>query len=1019
LSDIQTTDRADLLDRAILTSLADEAAQRQPPRATYRMQFNAGFTFRDATELVPYLADLGISHLYASPIFMANPGSTHGYDVTDYNRLNPELGTREEFDALVAGLHEHGLRLIVDFVPNHMGVAAGLNEWWQDVLENGQTSPYAAWFDIDWQPLKPELDNKVLLPFLGDQYGVVLENGELELRLETGAFTVWYYSFPLPIAPSTYGMILRAALPALGEALPPEELTLLEFESLLATFERLPGQTEQDPELIAERRRDQTVAKARLADLIERSPEVRSAVDDAIRIFTGTPGDARSFDPLDALLEAQSYRLAFWRVAAEEINYRRFFAINELAAVRQEEPDVFGAAHRLLLELIGNGSVDGVRIDHLDGLWDPERYLRDLQRAAFAARYRAEWNRDRPPEEVEAEWPGIEPALSAWWNEQWSGSNERDHLQPIYLVVEKILGHGETLPAGWATAGTVGYDFMTETTQLFVDSGNAIAFDRVYHRFTGLEASFADLAYEKKQLIMRNALASEVAVLARALDRLTEHQRRTRDFTLNNLRYAMREVIACFPIYRTYLTPDTAKASEGDRWAIETAVREAKRRNPDIEPSVFAFIRRALLLDAPPDQTEAERQDRIRFAMKFQQLTGPVMAKGIEDTVFYIFNRLTSLNEVGGEPAIFGMQPGEVHENYEARRNTWPDAMLSSSTHDTKRSEDVRARISALSEMSREWRAAINRWSRFNRKHRTRVEGSAAPTRNDEYLLYQTLLGAWPIGLEQPDDEFRERILAYLDKATREAQVQTSWTNPNEGYDAATATFIRAVLDPKTSREFLDDFAAMRTRVCRAGLFTALSQQILKLTAPGVPDIYQGAELWDFSLVDPDNRRPVDYPARVRMLKELAKRTPSARLASDLTAGAADGRIKLYLTARVLRFRAEHPGLFAHGAYLPLAAEGERANHAFAFARELGDQQIIVIAPRLIDSLLRGDLAAPVGSAAWGGTAIRLPDSVGGVRYRNLFTGEQISPGTDQEPATLALADALAEFPVALLVRNT
>jgi (1->4)-alpha-D-glucan 1-alpha-D-glucosylmutase len=1019
LSEIDQTALADPLDPAILTSVSDAAANRRPPRATYRMQFHADFTFRDATKLVPYLADLGISHLYASPIFTANPGSTHGYDVTDYNRLNPEVGTREELDALIAALHEQGMTLIVDFVPNHMGIAAGLNEWWQDVLENGQTSPYAAWFDIDWQPLKPELDNKVLLPFLGDQYGVVLENGDLELRLENGAFTVWYYSFPLPIAPPTYGMILRAALPALGGALPPEELTLLEFGSLLAAFERLPGQTEQDPELISERRRDQTVAKARLADLLDRSSELRAAVDDAIRIFNGTPGDARSFDPLDALLEAQSYRLAFWRVAAEEINYRRFFAINELAAIRQEESAVFAASHQLLLELIGNDSVDGVRIDHPDGLWDPERYLRDLQRAAFAARYRAEWTRGRSTDEVEANWPEIETALHAWWDSQWLSDEDRDRLMPIYLVIEKILGFGESLPADWATAGTVGYDFMTETTQLFVDSGNAIAFDHLYHRFTGVEAMFSDLAYEKKQLIMRIALASEVTVLARALDRLTEHQRRTRDFTLNNLRYAMREVIACFPIYRTYLTEDTTKASEGDRWAIETAVREAKRRNPDVEPSVFAFIRRALLLEEPTDQTEAERQDRVRFAMKFQQLTGPVMAKGIEDTVFYIFNRLTSLNEVGGEPAIFGMQPDEVHENYAARREHWPDAMLSSSTHDTKRSADVRARISALSEMPREWRAAINRWSRFNRKHRTRVEGAAAPSRNDEHLLYQTLLGAWPIGLDHPDDDFRDRILAYLDKATREAQVNTSWTNPNEGYDAATATFIRAVLDPKTSREFLDDFAAMRTRVCRSGLFTALSQQLLKLTAPGVPDIFQGTELWDLSLVDPDNRRPVDYPARVRLLKALDKRKPSTRLASDLTASAEDGRIKLYLTAQVLRFRAEHPDLFARGTYQPLRVEGERASHAFVFARERDGQQIIVIAPRLVDTLLRGESVAPVGSAVWGGTALPLPDSAGEVRYRNLFTGEQISTEPDQDLATLALADVLADFPVALLVRET
>ena len=1013
MSESESIDGAITLDQRILRTVTDAAASRQPPRATYRMQFHAGFTFRDATKLVPYLADLGISHLYASPIFRANPGSTHGYDVVDYNQLNPEVGSREDFDELVAALRERGLKLILDFVPNHMGVAAGLNTWWQDVLENGPSSPYAGWFDIDWQPLKPELDNKVLLPVLGDQFGVVLENGELELRLADGAFTVWYYNLPLPIAPPTYGMILRAAVPELGEALPPEELIALEFESLLAAFERLPGQTEQDPELISDRRRDQTVARAHLADLLERSPEIRSAVEGAVRIFNGTPGDTRSFDPLDALLEAQSYRLAFWRVAAEEINYRRFFAINELAAIRQEEPAVFAATHQLLLELIGTGSVDGVRIDHPDGLWDPAGYLRDLQRAAFAARYRAVWTRNQSPDKIDADWPGIEAALADWWDSAWSTAGDRAGLQPIYLVVEKILEHGETLPGDWAAAGTVGYDFMTETTQLFVDSANVALFDHLYQRFTGLETRFADLAYDKKQMIMRRALASEVAVLARALDRLTEHQRRTRDFTLNSLRDAMREVIACFPIYRTYLTGSVDRAAPGDRAAIESAIREARRRGQYIDPSVFAFIRSALLLEEPPDQTEAEREDRLRFAMKFQQLTGPVMAKGIEDTVFYIYNRLTSLNEVGGEPATFGLTRETIHQQYGARRTDWPDAMLSSSTHDTKRSEDVRARISSLSEMPRDWRAAINRWSRLNRKHRTRVEGAAAPTRNDEYLLYQTLLGAWPIGLDRPDGDFRDRILAYMDKATREAQVNTSWTNPNEAYDAAVADFIRAILDPKRSQEFLDDFSASRSRVCRAGIFTSLAQQLLKLTAPGVPDIYQGTELWDFSLVDPDNRRPVDYVVRSRLLRALGRRKPTPRLADDLTAGAEDGRIKLYLTARTLWCRADKPALFARGSYQPLEVNGDRAGNVFAFARELDGQQIVVIVPRLIDSLLRGGAEAPIGSAVWGNTTIRLPESGDEVRYRDLFAGGEISGQGE-----IAIADALAHFPVTLLVRT-
>jgi (1->4)-alpha-D-glucan 1-alpha-D-glucosylmutase len=606
----------------------------------------------------------------------------------------------------------------------------------------------------------------------------------------------------------------------------------------------------------------------------------------------------------------------------------------------------------------------------------------------------------------------VDAALAEWWDAEWSAGEERDRLQPIYLVIEKILAHGESLPADWATDGTVGYDFMTETTQLFVDTANAALFDHLYERFTGMATRFADLAYGMKQMIMRRALASEVAVLAGALDRLTEHERRTRDFTLNSLRDAMREVIACFPIYRTYLTGSAERATPGDRAAIEIAIREARRRSAYIDPSVFTFIRSALLLEEPPDQTEAERVDRIRFAMKFQQLTGPVMAKGIEDTVFYTYNRMTSLNEVGGDPAIFGQWPEAIHAHFAGRRVAWPDAMLSSSTHDTKRSEDVRARISALSELPRDWRAAINRWSRLNRKHRSRVEGAAAPTRNDEYLLYQTLLGAWPIGLDQPDDEFRDRILTYMDKAIREAQVNTSWTNPNEAYDAATTQFIRAILDPKQSREFLEDFAAMRSRVCRAGIFTSLAQQHLKLTAPGMPDIYQGTELWDFSLVDPDNRRPVDYAVRTRHLRALGRRKSTPRLVDDLTVAAEDGRIKLYLTTRVLAFRSEQADLFARGSYQPLDIAGERANNVFAFARELDGHQIVVIVPRLVDSLLRGGAEAPVGKAVWGNTAVNLPDSDGEVRYRDLFTGTEIAAQD-----SIGVADALAHFPVALLVR--
>jgi (1->4)-alpha-D-glucan 1-alpha-D-glucosylmutase len=977
------------------------------------MQFHAGFTFQDATKLVPYLADLGISHLYASPIFKANPGSTHGYDIVDYNQLNPEIGGREAFDILVETLHKHGLKLILDFVPNHMGVAGGLNAWWQDVLENGQTSSYAHFFDIDWDPLKPELGNKVLLPLLGDQYGVVLENGELQLRLEDGAFTVWYYALPLPVAPPTYGQILGEAMPAIESAFPPEEILLLEFQSIVATFDRLPPQDERDPELVAEREREQTVAKVRLAELLSRSPEIAAAVNDAIARINGTAGDGPSFDLLDRLLAAQSYRLAYWRVAAEEINYRRFFAINELAAIRQELPDVFAASHRLLFELIGNGSVDGVRIDHPDGLWDPAGYFRSLQRGAFLARYRARRATGKSEDEL-ADWDAIAPQIAAWWDREWAATRDRHRLLPIYLVVEKILSHGEPLPSDWAVDGTVGYEFAAATSGLFVDTGNAALFDKLYGRFTGNTTRFADLAYEKKKLIMRVALASEVQVLASALDRITEHQRRTRDFTLNNLRFALREVIACFPIYRTYVTEQTDEISGRDRQAIEQAIRDAKRRNPSSDWSVFDFIRELLLTKDPQGQSEEARQDRLRFAIKFQQLTGPVMAKGVEDTVFYIYNRLASLNEVGGEPALFGIAPAEVHGGNARRLEQWPHAMLTSSTHDTKRSEDVRARIHALSEMPREWRAAANRWSRLNRKHRSRVEGVGAPDRNDEYLLYQTLLGVWPYALEGVDEDIRDRVAAYMDKATREAQVNTSWTTPNEAYDQALQAFVRAVLDPKRSAAFLADFAGMRDTVCRAGAFAALSQQVLKLTSPGVPDIYQGTEIWDFSLVDPDNRRPVEFAARTRTLRDLKRRKPSVRLADDLVASYGDGRIKLFATERTLALRREHPRLFASGSYEPLTSAGPRAEHVFSFRRRTDEAEMIVVVPRLIATLLRGDEDAPIGEAVWGETRVKLTEGDAS-QYTDIYTGITVTPCNGAE---FRLADLLGHFPVAVLVRE-
>ena len=921
-------------------------ADRSLPKATYRLQFHADFTFADATKLIPYLRDLGISHLYASPIFRAVPGSLHGYDVIDQNELNPELGTRADFDRMVATLHRHGLGLIVDIVPNHMGIARGFNPWWQDVLENGLFSPVVHYFDIEWRPLKRELWHKVLLPVLGDQYGIVLENGELRLIENDGTFTVWYYDTPLPIAPPSYGLILREALPAIETMLAAEDHELLELQSIVAAFERLPiGYPKADEQQI-DRLREQTIGKERLRRLLAESPVIRGEIDLAVERINGVVGDPASFDMMDRLLDAQAYRLAYWRVAAEEINYRRFFAINDLASIRQEVPDVFTATHRLLMELIETGAVDGVRIDHPDGLWDPKAYFADLQRAAFLAKCRDHWKTQR----TNIEWSEAETTIATWWNEQPDSPDVRS----LYLVVEKILAHGEVLPADWRVDGTVGYDFLAEANGLLVDPAQRVAFDRIYAAFTDDGTRFADMTWETRNLILRVVLTSEVNVLTNVLNTVSEHDRRTRDFTVNDLRNAMRSVIACFPIYRTYRGASDNDLRHSDRVAIQHAIREAIRRNPVQDRSVFDFLRDRLITSFPAENPTTQDEDRRRFVLKLQQLTGPVMAKGMEDTAFFRFNRLTSLNEVGNDPGSFGATPDDIHAAFHRRSVDWPGAMLGTSTHDTKRSEDVRARIAALAQFPRDWRFAINRWARLNRKHRTRVEGAAAPVRADEYLLYQTLLGSWPADMDLPTSEFTERIVQFMIKAMREAQERSNWSNPNMEYENAVEQFIRAVLDQKRGGAFLDDFAGMRERVRRNGIVGSLATTVLKLTAPGVPDFYQGTEFLDLSLVDPDNRRPVDFEARRAALKRLRNRKVGPALIRDLTSTRSHDLAKLHIVRILLELRNSIPAVFAEADYMPIPVENGE-DRIFAFSRRTDALSMVVVVPRLVDGLV--DLA--------------------------------------------------------------
>jgi (1->4)-alpha-D-glucan 1-alpha-D-glucosylmutase len=925
-------------------------SQASIPSATYRFQFNKDFTFAKAGALADYLRELGVSHLYASPYFKASPGSMHGYDVTDHSALNPEVGSRTEYDAFVAALQQNRLGQIVDFVPNHMGIGS-LNPYWMDVLENGRGSRYAHYFDIDWDPLKEELAEKVLLPILGDQYGRVLEKGDLKVNFDYGCFYLTYFESRLPINPRSYGVILKKAL-ELGE-LPADDEGGIELQSIVTATEHLPHRFEDSPDKVAERAREKEVIKKRLERLCEEHKEAAQAVGRSVQYYNGTPGDSHSFDALDTLIGEQAYRLAFWRVAAEEINYRRFFDINTLAAIKMEVPEVFEGTHKLIFELIQSGAVTGLRIDHVDGLWNPREYLEHLQRA----------------------YNGMTGATEGESN--------------LYLLVEKILMAGEKLRPEWPVHGTTGYDFTNQVTELLVDGAAEKSLTDTYWRFIAGHPRFANLVYEKKSLTMQVSLASEVHVLAHMLNRLSEKNRWYRDFTLTALFIAVREVIACFPVYRTYAEPGR-ELSEYDRQVIDRAVRAARRRNLGMDASIFQFLRDTLLLRFPENIDEAGRAEHLKFVMKFQQCTGPIMAKGIEDTTFYIYNRLVALNEVGGEPDHLGGSTELFHRQNTARLAEFPHSMLASSTHDTKRGEDVRARLAAISEIPDVWRRAVLRFRTTNRKHKHDLEGEQAPDANEEYLIYQTVVGAWPLD-GQITEDFTARIQEYMAKAIKEAKVNSSWIQPNENWDTAVREFIAAILKPARSNKFPDLVRPLAGRLAELGAVNALSQTLIKFTVPGVPDIYQGNEMWDLSLVDPDNRRPVDYDSRRAALAGLANVDPT-----DLLANWRDGRIKLFLTQRILHYRRTHFDLFAKGDYLPVNASGAFAESAFAFARRHGDQTILVIAPRL-----SARVGFPPIGERWQDTVL---DFQPAGTLRDLFTGREYSPRLAESLSTLPFA---------------
>ncbi len=847
MSNTRTHERTEaIVSRPGPGSERERGSSRRVPRATYRLQLSKAFDLDAAAAVVPYLARLGVSHIYLSPILTAAPGSTHGYDVVDHRHVNPELGGRSALDRLRSALDEHRMSIVLDIVPNHMGMAGRLNRQWWDVLKHGRQSRYADFFDIDWDAPEAKLRGKVLLPVLGDQLGRVIEKGELRIEPAVEGPVVKYYDAEFPLSPES-----------------------------LARFE---------------------------------DPLRRGAVEEP--------------EVLASLLDHQHYRLAHWKTASRELNYRRFFAVNNLAAIRVERPEVFAETHELILQLVESGAVDGLRIDHPDGLRDPTKYLDELRDAAG----------------------------NAW------------------ITVEKILEPGEPLPPEWKVAGTTGYDFLNRAMGVFVDPAGEEPMTDFFREFTGIGEDYHALLHKKKHFVLDTMFGGELNRLLTILAEICGRNRLYRDHTRRELCDALAELLACFPVYRTYPRSD-CELSEQDLRVTREAVACAKRHRPDVDARLFDFIGEILSMRVPGEQ-EAE------FTLRFGQLSGPVMAKGAEDTTFYIYNRFTALNEVGGDPGSFGLSVEDFHAINAERQQNWPAAMLGTSTHDTKRSEDVRARLCVLSEMPDAWRDAVTRWREMNAPRKN----DGLPDANSEYLLYQTLVGAWPIGAE--------RAIAYMEKATREASVQTTWTAPNEKFESALKGFIEGVLGDAA---FVRDLESFVGTLVGLGRINSLAQSLLKLTCPGVPDVYQGTELWDLSLVDPDNRRPVDYEAR-RALLDAAEHAN----AEEAMRRSDEGLPKLFLLRRALRVRAEHPEAFgAASGYTPLAAAGGKAGHVVAYER---GGRVVTVVPRLPRGL--GD--------GWGDTSLRLPAPG---RWRNVFT-EELREGETR------VGDLLRAFPVALLVRE-
>ncbi|MDP9338300.1 MAG: malto-oligosyltrehalose synthase [Acidobacteriota bacterium] len=947
------------------------------PLATYRLQFNKNFTFQDATKILDYLRALGITAIYASPILTSRRGSGHGYDVTNPNRLDPDLGTEKDFDVLLSELEKRGMGLLLDIVPNHMA-ASSENPWWMDVLENGPDSAFSSYFDIDWHPPSRHLDNKILLPILGRPFGEALDSGEFKLGFDHGKFHIAYFDSSFPLAPRTYRTVLRHGLGRLRNVLDENSAAYQEYQGIVAAFAVISERDTTPVEAASDKRVRFESIRERLRQLAAGSAEVAQFIRQNLAEFNGQAGDASSFSNLQRLLGEQYYVLAYWQNVNETINYRRFFTITDLVGMRVEDSLVFDATHNLIFRLISRGAVVGLRIDHIDGLRDPLAYLKRLQ-------------------------------------ERLAGEDASNDNAEAYVLVEKVLARNEDLPADWPVAGTTGYDYLNFANRVLVNPAGASETERIYSEFVGRKMKFDDVLYEKKKLVMGTILGVEMRSLGRQLGELAAQARYARDLPRHELSEALIETTACFAVYRTYIR-NLDLPAEATK-VLEEALAEARRRKPALNPQCFDFLRDVLLLLNPAHVLPGHREARLSFVLRWQQFTGPIVAKGLEDTSLYVYHPLLSLNEVGGDPGPDMIAPQEFFEFIERRQKRWPHSMNASSTHDTKRAEDARARISVLSEMPQEWQKRLAHWASLNEKYKASRNGAAVPDRNEEYFLYQTLLGMWPLD-ETEVPGVLERLQSYAVKATREAMVHTRWTRPNLAHEEGLTKFVAAILDEKQNGAFLEDFRGFHRRTAFYGMLNSLSQTLLKITAPGVPDFYQGSELWDLRLVDPDNRGTIDFMRRIDLLRAIQQATSQgdAGLVTDLYKNWRDGRIKLYLIWKALQLRRKFGGLFTDGEFVPAELSVERSENVTAFFRVNKEGAALIIAPKWL-AASGMDIGENARRDFWSKTAVNLPSGMRG-SWQNAFTGEAVPTRANGPRGAMDLSTVLGNFPVALLSLN-